>query len=92
MREVVSYTDYFVICSGRSSRQTKAISDEIRLKMKKNGEIPLRVEGEQGGDWILMDYLGVVVHIFTPESREFYRLENLWKEAPRQALDEAVEA
>jgi ribosome-associated protein len=83
MREVCSYTDFFLICEGRSSRQTKAIADEIRVRMKAEGVAPLRVEGEVRGDWVLMDYLTVVVHIFTPEARDFYRLEVLWKEAPR---------
>jgi len=83
MREVCSYTDYFLICEGRSARQTKAIADEIRIRMKAEGSPPLRVEGEVRGDWVLMDYLSVVVHIFTPEARDFYRLEVLWKEAPR---------
>ena len=89
MREVCSYTDYFIITSGRSSRQTRAISDEVRAGMKKQGVLVLRTEGEPKGDWILMDYLSVVVHIFTPEARDFYRLEFLWKEAPRlEALAE----
>ncbi|MHB9111229.1 MAG: ribosome silencing factor [Thermoleophilia bacterium] len=83
MREVCSYTDFFLICEGRSSRQTKAIADEIRVRMKAEGIAPPRVEGEVRGDWVLMDYLTVVVHIFTPEARDFYRLEVLWKEAPR---------
>jgi ribosome-associated protein len=83
MREVCSYTDFFVICSGRSSRQTKAIADEVRYQLKQRQVAALRVEGEAQGDWILMDYLSVVVHIFTPEARDFYRLEVLWKEAPR---------
>jgi ribosome-associated protein len=94
MREVCSYTDYFLICSGGSTRQTKAIADEIRLRLKREGSIPLRVEGEARGDWVLMDYLSVVVHIFTPEARDFYRLEVLWKEAPRieAAVSPAEEA
>lgn len=83
MREVCSYTDYFVICSGRSSRQTKAIADEVRYQLKQRQVAALTVEGETQGDWILMDYLSVVAHIFTPEARDFYRLEVLWKEAPR---------
>ncbi|MFA5809947.1 MAG: ribosome silencing factor [Thermoleophilia bacterium] len=87
MKNVCSYTDYFVITSGRSSRQTKAIGDEIRIEMKKEGEVVLRVEGEPRGDWILMDYMQVVVHIFTPEARDFYRLENLWREAPRVEVE-----
>ena len=87
MREVVSYTDYFLICSGRSERQTKAIADGIRTAIKEQGIPPLRVEGEARGDWVLMDYLSVVAHIFTPESRDFYRLEVLWKEAPRAQVE-----
>lgn len=83
MRGVCSYTDFFVICSGRSSRQARAISDEVRYVLKQEGTLPARVEGEQKGDWILIDYLDVVVHVFTPEARDFYRLENLWKEAAR---------
>jgi ribosome-associated protein len=83
MRTLCSYTDFFVICSGRSSRQAQAISDEIRSGLKQEGTLPLRIEGELGSDWILIDYIGVVVHVFTPEARDFYRLENLWKEASR---------
>lgn len=83
MRGVCSYTDFFIICSGRSGRQAQAIGDEIRFQMKQEGVLPLRVEGEQQGDWVLLDYLGVVVHVFTPETRDFYRLETLWKEAPK---------
>ena len=83
MREICSYTDFFIICSGRNSRQAKAIADEVRVKMKAAGASLLRVEGEQRADWILMDFLDVVVHIFTPESRDFYRLEVLWKDAER---------
>lgn len=92
MRELCSYTDFFVICTGRSTRQTKAIADEIRYQLKQAGTLALRVEGEQHGDWVLMDYLSVIVHVFTPEARDFYRLEVLWKEAPRSEVDEAVQA
>ncbi len=88
MREICTYTDFFVICSGGSARQTKAVADEIRVRAKEAGASLLRVEGEQRADWILMDYLNVVAHIFTPESRDFYRLEVLWKEAPRIGLAE----
>lgn len=89
MKQICSYTDFFVICSGRSSRQTKAIVDEVRLKIKEAGVSPASLEGEVKGDWILMDYLSVVVHVFTPEARDFYRLEVLWKEAPRVEMVEA---
>ena len=87
MRKICSYTDFFVIASGRSTRQTQAICDEIRYQLKQGRNTALRVEGESAGDWILMDYLNVVVHIFTPEARDFYRLEVLWKEAPRLELE-----
>lgn len=82
MREVCSYTDFFLICSGRSPRQTKAVADEVRFRLKQEGVSVLRVEGEPEGEWILMDYLSVIVHVFTPRARDFYRLEVLWKEAP----------
>jgi ribosome-associated protein len=83
LRGIIGYTDYFVICSGRSDRQTKAIHDAIHEGMKsEHGILPRRVEGLPGARWILMDYLDVVVHVFTPSTREFYRLEQLWGEAP----------
>jgi ribosome-associated protein len=87
LREVVGYTDYFVVCSGNTDRQTRAIHDGIHLGMKdEHGTLPRKVEGEREGRWILMDYLDVVVHVFTPETRGFYRLEQLWGEAPARAL------
>jgi ribosome-associated protein len=83
LRDMIGYTDYFVICTGRTARQTKAIHDAIYEGMKsEHGVLPRRVEGVAGGNWILMDYLDVVVHVFTPEKREYYRLEQLWGEAP----------
>jgi ribosome-associated protein len=83
LREIISYTDYFVICSGRTDRQTKAIADSIHEGMKgAYGVLPHRVGGRTEARWILMDYLDVVVHVFTAEAREFYRLEQLWGEAP----------
>jgi ribosome-associated protein len=89
LRGVLGYTDFFVICSGNTDRQTKAIHDGIHLTLKKdNGLLPRRVEGLNEARWILMDYLDVIVHIFTPEAREFYRLEQLWGEAPRRAVGE----
>jgi ribosome-associated protein len=83
LRGIIGYTDYFVICSGRTDRQTKAIHDAIHQGMKsEHGLLPRRVEGLTQGRWILMDYLDVVVHVFTPDTREYYRLEQLWGEAP----------
>jgi ribosome-associated protein len=85
MRELVSYTDYLVVCTGQTPRQTKAISDELRLRMKnEHGLVARKVEGDREGDWILVDLLDLVVHVFTPEARDFYRLDRLWREAPRQ--------
>ncbi len=87
LREMIGYTDYFVICTGRSDRQTKAIHDAIYGGLKSTRRrLPQRVEGLPGARWILMDYLDVVVHVFTPETREYYRLEQLWGEAPAQAV------
>jgi ribosome-associated protein len=87
LRGMIGYTDYFVICTGRSERQTKAIHDGIHEGLKSaHGKLPQRVEGLPGGRWILMDYLDVVVHVFTPETREYYRLEQLWGEAPMRAV------
>lgn len=87
LRGIIGYTDYFVICTGRSDRQCKAIHDAIHQGMKKEHDVlPRRVEGLTESRWILMDYLDVVVHVFTPETREYYRLEQLWGEAPAQTL------
>jgi ribosome-associated protein len=83
LRSMIGYTDYFVICSGRSERQAKAIHDAIYEGLKSaHGRLPERVEGLPGARWILMDYLDVVVHVFVPDTREYYRLEQLWGEAP----------
>jgi ribosome-associated protein len=88
LRGVVGYTDYFVICSGNTERQTKAIHDGIHEELKKaHGLLPRRVEGDREARWILMDYLDVVVHIFTPQAREFYRLEQLWGDAPSRDVE-----
>ena len=83
LRGIVSYTDFFVICSGNTERQTKAIHDAIHAELKKEeGLLPRRAEGQREARWILLDYLDCVVHIFTPDAGRFYRLEQLWGEAP----------
>src|ERR1700742_4973084 len=83
LRGVLGYTDYFVIVSGGTDRQTKAIQDRIHEKMKRQQALlPRRCEGLTESRWILMDSLDVIVHIFTPEARDYYRLEPLWAEAP----------
>jgi ribosome-associated protein len=87
VHEVLSYTDFFVICSGNTDRQTKAIHDAIHQGMKHDhGILPARVEGLTEARWILMDYLDVVVHLFTPQMRDFYRLEDLWGEVPARTV------
>ena len=89
LRAMSGFADYFLICSGRSDRQCRAIHDAIHLGMKSElGLLPSRVEGVAEGRWILMDYLDVVVHVFTPETRERYRLEQLWGEAPSTRPEE----
>lgn len=88
MRGVLGYTDWFVVCSGGTDRQTKAIHDAILEGLKReHAVLPRRVEGLAKADWILMDYLDVVVHVFTPATREFYRLEQLWGEVPARRAD-----
>jgi ribosome-associated protein len=87
MSGAVSYTDCFVICSGNTARQTKAIADAIREGLRHRRVRPSRVEGEREAEWILLDYLDVVVHVFTTAAREFYRLEALWRDVPRIELD-----
>ncbi|MGZ4168950.1 MAG: ribosome silencing factor [Solirubrobacteraceae bacterium] len=82
LRGMIGYADYFVIATGRTDRQTRAIHDAIHEGMKARGILPRRVEGLSEAKWILMDYLDVVVHIFTPDTRDYYRLEQLWGEAP----------
>jgi ribosome-associated protein len=83
MRPVCSYTDYFVVCSGRNPRQTQAIWDEVHTRLKQADRLlPRSVDGSREGTWIIADYLDVVLHVFTPEARSFYRLEDLWSEVP----------
>ena len=87
LRGVLGYTDYFLIGTGNTERQTKAIHDRIHRGLKDDhGILPRRVEGVGEARWILMDYLDAVVHLFTPEARDFYRLEQLWGEAPRRSV------
>ncbi len=89
LRGMIGYADYFLICSGRTDRQTRAVHDAIHEGMKARGILPRRVEGLTESKWILMDYLDVVVHVFTPDTREYYRLEQLWGEAPSLAVEVA---
>jgi ribosome-associated protein len=90
MRQLASYTDFLAICTARNERQARAIVDDVRLKMKQeHGLLPGGVEGEGSAGWIVLDYLDAVLHVFTGEARERYRLEELWHEAPR--LDPGID-
>ena len=80
---ITEFTDYFVICTGNSSRQTQAIADEVVERLKVSGVRPLNTEGYKNAEWILIDFGAFVVHIFTEESRRFYDLERLWRDAER---------
>ena len=95
MRELVSYTDFLVICSGRNERQVAAIVDEVAYRLKADDELLAgQIEGGAAAGWAVLDYLDCVLHVFTPEARDRYRLEVLWEDAPRLALGlvgEAVE-
>lgn len=91
MRELVAYTDFLVIVTARNERQGKAIVDEVRLLIKREtGLLPGGVDGGGDAGWTILDYLDVVLHVFTPEARDRYQLEELWRDAPRLelALDE----
>ena len=78
-----AFTDYFVLCSGTNPRQVQAISDEVELRLKKAGVYPNNIEGYKQAEWILIDYVDFVVHIFSEKARKFYDLERLWKSAKR---------
>ena len=87
LRGIVAYTDFFVVCSGNTERQTKAVHDAVHQELKdEEGLLPQRAEGAREARWILLDYLDCVLHVFTPEAREYYRLETLWGEAPSRAV------
>jgi len=78
-----AFTDYFVLCSGTNPRQVQAIADEVELRLKTTGVRPAHVEGYKPGEWILVDYVDFVVHVFSERARKFYDLERLWKTAKR---------
>ena len=83
MRPVCTYTDFFVVCTGRNPRQAKSIYDEVHARLKKDERmLPRSVEGQGESTWIIADYLDLVLHVFTPEARRFYALEELWGDVP----------
>lgn len=88
MRGLVSYTDFLTICSARNERQARAIVEEVKLRVKRDtGLLPGGVDGGGADGWIVLDYLDCVLHVFTPEARQRFQLEDLWREAPRLDLD-----
>jgi ribosome-associated protein len=94
MRGLVAYTDFLAICTARNERQARAITDEVRTQVKReSGMLPGGVDGGGEAGWTIVDYLDAVLHVFTPEARDRFQLEDLWHEAPRLELDfEAPEA
>ncbi len=90
LRETEAFTDFFVVASGQSNRQVKAITDAIDLSLKKTGLRPNHMEGYDHAEWVLMDCFDMIVHIFTERTREHYDLERLWGSAKRIAVQQAV--
>ncbi len=86
LKDLLAITDYFIICSGESSTQVKTIAETIEEKFSKNKIFPLGKEGLNFARWVLMDYGGVVIHIFDEETRAYYELEKLWLDAPRISI------
>jgi len=84
LNDICSFTNYFLICTGTSTRHNQTIADHIEERLKKDGVRPLHMEGYAEGEWILLDYVDFVVHIFSSRAREFYDLERLWRAGKRQ--------
>ena len=90
MTPVCTYTDYFVICTGQNPRQTKAIYDQVHAALKKESRtLPATTDAGEA-TWIVADYIDVVLHVFTPEARAFYRLEDLWDDVPHETVEAAT--
>jgi len=83
LREIASFTDFFIICSGANERQVQAIADEVYESLKKSGSMAARVEGYKTAEWVLLDYGDFLVHVFEQKARSFYDLERLWRESKR---------
>ena len=88
LREAVSYTDYFVVASAETERQTRRIVEEVLEKMNEEGYRPRSRRVDEGSAWISLDFLDVVVHVFTDEARDYYRLESLWRAVPQERWEE----
>jgi ribosome-associated protein len=91
IREQTSITDYFLICSADSDTQIKAITDEIEKKLLENENIkPWHIEGRNNANWVLLDYVDFVIHIFKKETREYYALEKYWGDAPMEVIEDKL--
>ncbi len=88
LQNLTSITDYFVICTSDIDLHSRALSDSVKMTLKAEDERPWHIEGYGGGAWVLLDYVNVVVHIFTPSTRNYYNLEKLWGDAPRLIMQE----
>jgi ribosome-associated protein len=76
---ITAFADYFVICTGANQRNVQAVSDEVGLRLKQHGELPLSLEGYNQAEWILADYGDFLIHVFSPKARQYYDLERLWR-------------
>jgi len=90
VKKLTSVTDFVIICTSKSTTQSKAIIDHVRQEMKDSDAIPLSVEGYENLNWVLMDYANVVIHVFLPEYREFYDLERLWGDAESYKIEDDI--
>lgn len=88
LRNTPAFTDFFILCSGQSQRQVKAIADGVEEALRAAKVRPAHVEGYDRGEWVLMDYFTFIVHVFTPQTRTFYSLERLWGDAVRTEVEE----
>ncbi len=88
LREVTSFADYFIICTGSNPRQIQAISEEIGAQLRKQGEYPSNVEGFDAAEWVLADYGNYLVHVFSAKARAYYDLERLWRHGKTVAIPE----
>jgi ribosome-associated protein len=92
LRQIASFTEYFLICTGANPRQVKAISDGIEEQLRKTGKRPLHIEGYSSAEWILLDYGDFIAHVFSSASRRFYDLERLWRDGKRIEIKDEGEA
>ena len=90
IKDLTIVADYFIIANGTSSTQTKALADEVEFQLKQQGTEPIRTEGYQGANWIVLDYGNIVVHVFYKETRDFYNLERLWQDGEQIDISEYI--